>query len=157
MRAPVAVQNNAVFQHPWVLTYCLGKSPASKLGCNISSTDARNNAKVVQVYDRTIIPLYPHDIPFTFFRHVSVKQYCFGPEPVAHSLVTCQKCRFCGLVVLRAHRRYRYCTADRLTVKAPFKRFFIAPAYSRYHFNTVFFPECPEPMLAVVIIYLLNF
>ena len=50
------MQNNAVFQHPWVLTYCLGKSPDSKLGCNISSADARNNAKVVQVYDRTIIP-----------------------------------------------------------------------------------------------------
>ena len=39
-----------------MLTYRLGKSPDSKLGCNISSADARNNATVVQVYDRTIIP-----------------------------------------------------------------------------------------------------
>ena len=47
LRTLVAAQNNAVFQYPWVLTYCLGKSPDFKLGCNNSSADARNNTSQI--------------------------------------------------------------------------------------------------------------
>ena len=56
LRTLVAVQNNTVFQHPWVLTYCCFKCLFSKFCRDISAMYACYNAAVIQI--EKIVQLY---------------------------------------------------------------------------------------------------
>lgn len=55
LRTLVAVKYHAVFQHPWVLTYCCFKRLFSKLCRNISAMYACNNAAVIQVENCAVV------------------------------------------------------------------------------------------------------
>ena len=56
LRTLVAVKYHAVFQHPWVLTYCCFKRLFSKLCRNIPAMYACDNTPVIQVENCTVVP-----------------------------------------------------------------------------------------------------